>query len=495
MTPHNPYPTPLDQAWLRWWVERYGPDSKLAQYLLPEALYEHRPIPQFAGKNAAPDQKRKQFGRNARASEVEKAPPQRARKSGIGHNRPSRRDRQIDGEVRRMNPLSDWARRLIGDKRNEGITLDDVIDGIEDYFVTFERLRKVDKHAFAYFRRVGAPLGLRNHAIWEAHIDAPIPNGGTTLPSYCGAFFPSTTQEYREQIVNDEPSLGEFAYFTKVKNPVTVAPLGTTIFQQSMISLGRDGFSKEERKRFPWATANFGMWWYVGVLPDGSVKALPCRMEHRQRLPRGGLVHTSRFEIPEGLRGHKDHEGQILDAHRWAQRCFSAILAFMASAMSGVHVTIRKNQRSARVGVPIGAVKAFFADRDLRDGQERRKPILHLRLSHDRVLHNGQIVTVGEHLSGERQFEWRGYEISIGVPGIHHPLPEAFRSGVYFDDPEAEWLPNEKLFPITDLAKEVQKIVWRGKRVRFRSGEPEKKYAHSLVDDRPEPPELIEPRD
>jgi hypothetical protein len=491
----NPYPTALDQAWLRWWVERYGPDSKLACYLLPEAPHEYRPVPHDAGQGAASNQNGKQFGRHARPPEVEKAPPQRSRKEpGLGHNKSARRrEKKADAEARRMAPLSDWAKRLIGDERISDTTLDDVIDGIEDYFVTFERLRKVDKSAWIHFSRVGAPLLLRNMYMWTGHTDAPILNGGAFLPSYFGGFVPKTKEEYRKLILGDKGHLAEFFYFSKVKNPATAAPPGTTIYTQTEIYLGRDAFDKAERQRFPWATDNFGIWYYIGILPNGMVRALPMRMNNVQHLPRGGSIHTSRFQIPPGLYDRTINDREV-DPHTYAHHVFSSLLAFTASAVSGIHVTIRKGKRSARIGLPIGAIKNFFADRDPGEGQRRRKPILHLRLGHDRYLHDGRIVTVGEHLAGERRFDWRGYEISIGAPGIHFPSPEGFKGDVWETGPGTEPIPpDEELKPIGYIGKKLEDFTFRRpRRVRFHHGEPDHVYAHSVVDERPVPPDEVE---
>ena len=478
----NPYPSPLDQAWLRFWVGLYGPDSRLARYILPgEPANEYRTVPQIERGVAAPDQNAKQHGRDTRPPKVEKIARERS-----ATREEKRRNKKIDADNRRMEPLSDWAKRLIGDERINDITLDSVIDGIEDYFVTFERLRKVDLHAYRYFSRIGVPLWLRNLAAERSRFYGRIPNGGVSLPSFFGAFIPRTGAEYRDEIINDKPSFGEFIYFSKVKNPATVAPLGATIFAQNEIRLGRDVFSKEELKRFPAGSANFGIWWYAGVLPDGTVRALPCRMEHYQKLPRGGGVHTSRFQIPPGLSesGRDPETGGPLDAHTYVQINFAAVLAFTAAAVSGIHVTIRKGKRSARIGLPIAAVREFFADRDLADGRQRRKPILHLRLSHDRYLHDGRVVTVGEHLAGERQFSWRGYDISIGVPGIHFPSPEGLNIELWEDGPDNAVPPNlGKLQTIDRLGGAMSNLMWRQQRVRFQRGVPERTYAPPTLDE------------
>jgi hypothetical protein len=160
------------------------------------------------------------------------------------------------------------------------------------------------------------------------------------------------------------------------------------------------------------------------------------------------------------------------DAHALARKYFTAILAFTAAGVSGVHIVIRKGQVTARIGLPITAVKNFFADRD-RPEEGRLKPLLHLMMPHRRYMADGRIIPVGEHLRGERIFDWRGYRVNVGVPGVHYPSLEGIKAGLYTSEGE---MPPEKTVPITYVVPMHEKLVWHGERTRFRRGTPNITY-------------------
>jgi hypothetical protein len=471
------------QAWLRFWCSIHT-ESLLSKYLLqaPEIV---APSPALLLRPPGSSLPRV---RSAKPPRREPRPPAIARPGRIQEDRTERKARRERRVIQDM-PLSDWAKRLIGDGRIGQITLEDILDSIEDYFEVFEGLRKVDPEAYKYFSRVGAPIATRNTMIIESDLEIPKITAAGQLPGFFGCFFPRTKAEYREDILKDNPTFMEFNYFAKSNNYATVAPSGSTIFKHSVLSLERDAFSKEERKRFPWVKGNWGIWWYVGVLPDGEVMALPCRMNHKQILPRGGAVHHSAFKIPPGLSDwqrravaldHSEIKRTPLEAaHEYSLRQFAAILAFTSAALSGVQVSIKSGKRTARLGIPIAAARNFFADRDVAEGV-RRSPIMHLRLPHERHLQDGRIVHVGEHLAGQRQFSWRGYDISIGAPGLHYASPEGWQEPVrliYPGDP----VPDD-MIPISKAAKKFQKRMWRGERPRFQRGEPTSTFHGEKLD-------------
>lgn len=405
----------------------------------------------------------------------------KARKQLTKEEKEDRRQRIEAVKLADDIPLAEWARNLLGDRRIEGITLQHILEGIDTYFGIFDQLRRVDSVSYRYFSRVGAPIFLDGTAVWKDHLEIPKLPDSTVLPTLIGAFFPRNAEEYRKDILEERPSMMEFSYFSKAKNLATVAPHGSTVYQYNMIGLKHEGvFSKEELKKFPEAKGNFGAWFPVAVLADGTIKALPWHMHSRQRLPRGDYVHHSSFEIPRGV--------VELGGHEFARLMFVITIACTASAISGLQVTISKGPTIARFGIPIQNAKEFFADRepDLTD-TGRRKSIMHLRMPHYRLIKDGRIIRVGEHLRGERTFTWRGYEISVGAPGIHYPAPEGLDIDMYLQpgkDPYVLPVDNfERMVPLMnkEITQKYQRLAKSNRKVPIRRGRPTEEYATSII--------------
>ena len=456
--------TPAENLWRHYWAELMAGHSRLS--LLPLELpfehseqIEHPPPVQRARRPAKPYTPR-----------VTRSPAERA-------------ERRIERDIERVKrlPVSEWAKRIAGDERNNPITLQDILDGVENYFELFEQMRRMAPDAYQYFSRVGAPLATEGSRIRKSQVQALTVVTPAQLPSLFGIFYPRTREQQREETLRQEGTLFDFHLFEKPKNHATVAPLGSTIFHHHTISLKRDIFTPDELRQFPGLRRNWGMSWYVGVLPDGTVRALPHRMSHRQRLPSGDSVYHSAFEVPSYL-----HElGGEMGPHAFVREWFNIAVAFTASALSGVTVTIRQGKRAARIGVPVSNLKAFFTDRDVGNG-ERRKAILHFRPGHDRHMADGRIIAVGEHLSGERHFTWRGYEVTVGVPGIHFPSPEGFDGPIYIDgDPENPLPPEakkEKLMDTSQVGDIMRNFIQRRGPAPIRRGQPVRGYSTDKLD-------------
>jgi hypothetical protein len=479
MSQSQPFATAADQAWLRLWVGMFGPGSKLAGYLKnnermrapPPVIARHRP-PRPSPVVVQGGYSKGQAGKQVRSPRVE---------SRGAREKSTSTERRIERDIARVirMPTSDWAKALLGDPRIMGITIGDILDGIDHYFSVFDQLRRVNKEAYAYFSRVGAPIITRNTMVLRDAVfsDSARIQDPASLPSYFGAFFAKSKDEYRSSII-DDCGFFEFELFEKPKNHATAVPWGTTVFSHQMISLRHDILSKEELKQYPHAAHSWGAWWYVGVLPNGEIKALPHRMQRVQRLPSGEGVHHSSFQIPPGLSKLSRKTG---DPHQVVRMSFLAAVAFAASGISGVNVTIKRGGRSARIGVPITALKGFFSD---RDSEGRRKPILHLIAGHDRHMSDGRIIEVGEHLRGERQFSWRGYDITVGAPGIHFPAPESWTKPVLVDgDPDAPLEPGQLKGMITvgQAADRWGRRIWDGRKVPIRKGQPQERYHNTTL--------------
>lgn len=371
---------------------------------------------------------------------------------------------------------SEWARTLEGTDEIADVTLSDVLLGLEDYFAIFRRLKKINPGAYAYFRRVGTPLCLNAYTVRTSHLFGlkPIidPAG---LPSYLGLFKPRSKEEHRDDIINDRPTLGlDFSLYEKRRRNVAVAaPWKWTLFDHTEVSLDRGNFTKAERRKWP-CIGDWAFHYYIGVAADGAVTALPMQINRHQTLPNGGSVTHSEFRVPPGLKDMCTKPGTTVDLLVAIE--FAALRAFAASALSGVQLHVRREKEVARFGIPLSCVRSFFRDRD-REGK-RRRPLMHLVPGYQ-YLRNNREVVVGEHLRGTRRFCWRGYDILLTAPGIHHPSPEGLTAETLHDD-DLEPLP-EKAVKQTEVAKLVRGLIERAPNVPFRRGQPTQRYGgHNL---------------
>lgn len=365
-------------------------------------------------------------------------------------------------------PPSELAQRLEGDGRISDITIRDVLVGLEDYFAIFRKLRLMNPQAYAYFRRVGAPLCLDRTMIWKgAFVPKPIVNP-SDLPAYIGVFLSRSREDARDEALNDTPSFLDFHLYEKRRRNIAVAaPWKWTIYDHHTYSLTRDIFTKSERRAHRWLRDEaWGFHYFIGVGLDGAVQTLPMQMKRNQTLKNGETIHHSEFVIPPGL---VEMAGKH-SVHFYAAMMFSVWRNFCAAALSGAQLSVRRGDEVARFGVPLSNVRGFFRD---RDGNGRRRAALLHYVGGYEYERRGRTVTVGEHLRGARRFRWRDYDITISAPGIHHPVPEALVAEPMTDD---DVLPVEKGISLGKVAKMMQRETETIRRVPFRRGQPTKSY-------------------
>lgn len=366
-------------------------------------------------------------------------------------------------------PPSELAQRLEGDGRISDITIRDVLIGLEDYFAVFRKLRLVNPHAYAYFRRVGAPLCLDKTMIFkQAFLPKPIVNP-SDLPAFIGIFFARSKEDARDELLNDKPSFMDFHLYEKRRRNVAVAsPWKWTLYDHHWIALTRDIFTKAERRKHPWLRDEaWGFHYFIGVGLDGAVEALPMQMKKNQILKNGETIHHNQFVVPPGLLEMAGPKG----VNAYAAIMFSIVRNFCAAALSGAQLSVRRGDEVARFGIPLSQVRGFFRDRD--SGGRRRSALLHYVGGYE-YERSGRTVTVGEHLRGARRFKWRDYDLTISAPGIHHPVPEALVAEPMTDD---DILPvPEDAISLSKAAKMMRQEMDTSRRVPFRRGQPTVSY-------------------
>ena len=369
--------------------------------------------------------------------------------------------------------VSEWARQLEGDERISGITLAEVIVGLDDYFRIFRQIRKHHRPAYEYFSRVGVPLCFDNMSVLTRHILPPAAVvDAADLPSYIGVFMTRDREQARAAVMDQRPAFLDFQLYEKRRrNMRVVSPWKWTLYDHAEFALDRDVFTKAERRRFPEA-GEWGFHYYIGIDARGVVSALPMQMTSGQTLKSGDVVHHNRFVVPPGLSdmSRKMKDGYVgVDGYVAAQ--FAAIRAFAASALSGVQLSVRRGDEVARFGIPLAYVRSFFRDRE-REGS-RRRPLLHLVAGYEYERGNRR-VAVGEHLRGARRFAWRGHDILITAPGLHHAAPETLTAELLTDE-DILPLPRD-VVSVSDVAADMRTAIDTSPPVRFRRGEPSRRY-------------------
>jgi hypothetical protein len=116
-----------------------------------------------------------------------------------------------------------------------------------------------------------------------------------------------------------------------------------------------------------------------------------------------------------------------------ATRLFALVVNMSESASGGAaQVRVKKGKVAAMFNIEIERTPYFFKDRERRvNVNGNRKKIFHVVRAHHR---RGAPVRISTR--GEREFMWRGYEVTITVPGLHHNRLQEWTGGAYEHDDE-----------------------------------------------------------
>jgi hypothetical protein len=393
----------------------------------------------------------------------------------------------------RFGEIGTWRRKLAGSRRNKGINLAEVLNGIEDYFECFRALKKVDPFAYHYFSRVGLPItGEESIAIWAKELDNPEPlEKSAKFPMFFGSYNPTPDGKDKENWEKDGISLPEAFYFHRVKpgrEALVLAGPGVVVYRVIECYLPRRWAPKGHV-----LTRSAANYWYLGVSPDGSIHALPFRWFRHC-----GAETFSGFGFPQYLSAPRLKNVPMVKAQLerganlplqdiYAHAYFSFARAMTIAALEGVQISIRRDGMTARVGVPLHLVPSFFRDRDFTvDSQGRREKIFHAVAAHDRHFADGRVIPVGEHFRGLRRFRWKDWEVAISVPGIHHHAAEGIDVDTFEIDDVDPVPPGMEDARV--LSRFAGKLAWErgGNKGLMRKGQPTRRYLfnplHEQVD-------------
>jgi len=399
---------------------------------------------------------------------------------------PRREDDELSQKtVERYQAIGDvgsWRRKLSGSMRTRDLTIDRIVDGLEDYFSSLKGLKRVNGdsgHAYEYYRRVGLPLCCTS-SVPTRDYSRPLTHG---LPGYLGHYFPVKKGELHDNA--DYPPI-VFAYKYRNAAVASLPPDWTSYVVYMCFPKGSHG---------PLSAQVF-----AGIDPQGIAHVVPTLGEKRQRLhhkrkrvgqERYSTIIRHDFHIPSGIFGiaidwWKKHGSDIgvncpfqdgflelAIVDRWIHCLFVEMRNFAINALDGIQVAFRRGTQRARIGIPLQMIPTVFHDRN------SRQKIFHVVDQHQRQLKDGRKILVGEHFRGTRAFKWRGYDVLITVPSIHHPAIEAWMGTSYGIEDLPEGVAWKDMRDSQELGKLLEEVSYGMGRdfVPMKKGKPTKRFA------------------
>lgn len=290
----------------------------------------------------------------------------------------------------------------------------DILDRLEDTFDILRRLRKSYPDAYNLLSRVGCPIQSPEVLVdvkeslpsrWREN--APLFGASTLI----GDFLKD----------GDYEVLPKLSCFTKLDHvpPECEATSGTVFeFVQVWFSCKRDEKAKWLRNGLP-------MRCFISV-ENGIPRVLKQRMKriitaeraknkhgfkrHGEKARISTTVYDFPYWVKDTHRRDKTGEKRIIE---WS---FCACAKANENITSDIQVRCSKGSLTALFAVDLLQIPKFFDDRE-KVLNEKGKPlkIFHIVRAHARL--NGYVKS---HFRGVRRFTWKGYEVLITVPGLHH---------------------------------------------------------------------------
>jgi hypothetical protein len=300
----------------------------------------------------------------------------------------------------------------------------DLLDRLPECRRLIQRLKKVDKAAFEFHRRVGARLlpdaGERNRVfLWgtlhEEFLDT-LPGSGLVLLTGLWAHDEDETDE------NDRWA-GAYHYFERRIRPPWNALAELAAEKQLACYKMVIAWAPPRKSERPFAYA-----FHVIVDRHGQVIVMPEKHQRPQSLPKGGCLYHETWKVPEMLEFHykerKEHFAKKLDksfeyasAADFGADIFRHCCNVYMQSTEEFQVTAERHTIALAFSVADKRTPKFFRDRDIvlaSDG--RRQRIFHAVEAHERILRSGKVISVASHYRGSRKFTWKGENIRIDPP-------------------------------------------------------------------------------
>lgn len=288
-------------------------------------------------------------------------------------------------------------------------TLDGLLDRLDNYHDALSQLRTRDPEGFRFYRHIGGQV-LPRSMLFEI---AENPTANVFRPAF-GMIHFLDDEDDKDTIA---PSL---LYYRKYAARPYVEPTNDELYEITM-------YYRDTKRR------NFSAFVIFHVsFGNGQARLLRERHVVPQRLPRGGTIHHHNWQHPpvfkdmvEDRRRRYPHLRETPES--LALGLFRLIINATINASDGLLVIAAKDGIMARFSVDMLRTPYFFRDREktITESGKTRK-IFHIARTHKRRLADGREIYVKSHFRGERKFTWKGYQITITMPGLHHAPIEAF---------------------------------------------------------------------
>lgn len=280
----------------------------------------------------------------------------------------------------------------------------DVLDLLPRCRSMMRRLRKVDNHAYRFWRTIGVRL-LGDDMAFLAATDL---SRLTSIKANTKGMVFFYLKDHKQ----DDAFPGHFVYFDEVtKNPWHCAiPRGSRrLFKVTIVWTDEPG-----------KALNFAYEFYISFNDTGMVELCSAKYLEQVKLPKGGGFTKANWGIPPGLEWHWKQLKDEGRGQRFASPEELAVLTFgwaldaWVKTSDQFQVRAERDKVSVSFNIPPGISSKFFRDRETdvaADGRRRR--IFHAVREHERVLADGETSVVKAHYRGERSFTWKGEAITI----------------------------------------------------------------------------------
>ena len=286
-------------------------------------------------------------------------------------------------------------------------TLSDVLAQLDEYIGLMNEVRRIDREAYDLFSKIGGAISPAATLLEITHKRLSIPSH---WPTAFMTFFSGTNTSETEQRETDRcPSRA--VYFVKCSRPSNVQVFDGVIYRGcSVVKLG---------------TKHYPLSFHIGITADGTVTPLKERRTNSQHFIRGKksftVHHQGDYAYPAFRNALRYNLGDVgASFSEWCCAAFSIGISHARSVESGLLVRAKREGVCASFAIEMLRTPDFFKDRDIvvnHGGQKKR--IFHYVRPH--VRSDGR--TVKSHFRGLREFVWKGFEITISVPGLHIGVP------------------------------------------------------------------------
>ena len=319
---------------------------------------------------------------------------------------------------------------------------DTILDQLDRYWIYLERMRKHDDDAYGFYKQVGATLV--PHAMhgvyditdskeaftaeqveqWKAKIALP-PSFNQHRPAFgCLVYGANSVAEHQEEKFK-RVNIPRFLYFVKYKKPPPeVQPMhGGDVYK--MVIWWDRAQSKKVKHGSPTEFAVFIDATGTRIHLLRMLETKMIRIQRKRKLDFFSIPARD-WRIPDyyeswaaefGLSAEVYLAGLFCDAIRWLEH----------TQYSMLRIAVHKGDLTAVFGLDPARMAYFFRDRDYKlTVSGHRKPVFHMTRPHIR----SDGVAVKAYFSGEKEFDWAGYHVTITVPRRDHFMLNEMNIGV-----------------------------------------------------------------